>query len=235
MRYRCGIVPICPICPPGPHLPFPRWVGLALSGEYSRGVASAWLRPWDGVTVRALLGRYHFHPQPTPMTSRTAIILGMWCSEWPRLRAARTGMRRLSSRVVLAFGALLGACGSGSGAVPCEAPEPCAIVEQSCQHALLAVTACERRDDAVPELPAVRVLTRAELRNELGTMAGASSATPVLIDTALRSLGLLPPKMDSMEVQIRARGRIDRSLLRRPERGDHGGIGSIWPERLPGR
>lgn len=55
--------------------------------------------------------------------------------------------------------------GTVCGGVP-----TCSITNDLCQSSVLRITACIR-DDELPELPSIRVITRAELREELADKA----------------------------------------------------------------
>src|SRR5262245_48433145 len=87
--------------------------------------------------------------------------------------------------------------GTVCGGVP-----TCSITNDLCQNSVLRVTACIRGDE-MPELPSIRVITRAELRDEL-TDKDAEKPTRKSIATrnALASLKLVAANTTLAEAQL---------------------------------
>jgi hypothetical protein len=87
--------------------------------------------------------------------------------------------------------------GTFCGSVP-----TCSITNDLCQNSVLRVTACIRGDD-MPELPSIRVITRAELREELKDKdAEKPSRTSIATRNALASLKLVAANTTLAEAQL---------------------------------
>jgi hypothetical protein len=105
------------------------------------------------------------------------------------------------------------ACGSDrtdrptSTVVPsgeCPTPDPqCDIRESDCQLAVLQLTACVRGDGDVP-MPALRVISSEQFRDELVARYAMDAHDDQLADAALSALHLLPSGMSSIDAAVEA-------------------------------
>ena len=89
--------------------------------------------------------------------------------------------------------------GTVCGGVP-----TCSITNDLCQNSVLRVTACIR-DDEMPELPSIRVITRADLREELAEKAKEAdkpSRKSIALRNALASLQLVAADTTLAEAQL---------------------------------
>jgi hypothetical protein len=103
---------------------------------------------------------------------------------------------------VCLLGAVLAASSAGCES-ECEAVavSACDITQRSCQRELLLAVACER-GEAAPALPAMRVITQAQYREELNEATQDDDAEASPWDTALTLLGLLAPGIDPAAAAI---------------------------------
>src|SRR5436190_12277931 len=104
---------------------------------------------------------------------------------------------------IVMCGALAG-CGDDGGDTQssgCPTPKLCDITQAECQRDVLALTACVR-GDAVPKLPAVRVIDISQLRSELEAEAKNDSSDNHVLDKALAAFGLLPSDQSADEAAV---------------------------------